>query len=126
MMRRMLKLGVLACAFAGLWLTVMPDALIAAPPSSKGTITGTVTRDGALAAGATVRLYGEGGIDYLAETTTDSAGNYRFRRVNAGDYSVVATNSDTSLVCHGSAPATVVGGQTTVVNVAMTCEVFPP
>jgi hypothetical protein len=108
-----------------MWLMANPDA-VAAPPNSKGTITGTVTRDGSPAAGATVRLYGEGGIDYLAETTTDSSGNYRFRRVRAGDYSVVATALSTNLTCHGSAPATVVGGQTTVVNVAMTCQVFPP
>src|SRR5262245_39765498 len=106
MTRRILELGVLACAIAGLCLAAIPDASIAAPPASKGTITGTVTKDGSPAAGATVRLYGEGAIDYLAETTSDSSGNYRFRRVNAGDYSVVATALSTNLTCHGSASAT--------------------
>jgi hypothetical protein len=110
----------------GIWFAVAPNASIAAPPASKGTITGTVTSNGEPFAGATVQLYGEGGIDWLKETTSDSNGNYSFKKVNPGEYSVVALALSTSLVCQGSAPATVVGGQTTVVNVEMTCEVFPP
>ena len=126
MSRRFLMLGVLTCALMGIWFAVSPDASIAAPPSSKGTITGTITSNGAPYAGATVQLYGQGGIDWLAETTSNSAGTYQFKKVNPGQYSVVALALSTSLTCHGSAPATVVAGQTTVVNVEMTCEVFPP
>jgi hypothetical protein len=125
MTRRILRLSVVACAFAALWMVVIPGASVAAPPSSKGTISGTATKDGAGFAGV-ARLRVSGTFGYIAQTTSDANGQFTFKKVNAGDYIVDVTSTATSLVCHGSAPVSVVGGQTAVVNVAVTCNILPP
>ena len=83
--------------------------------------------NGSPAAGATVQLYGGPGyIDYVAETVSDSNGTFRFRRINVGNYEVRAYRLGGGGACTGSAPVTVVNGQTTNVTVAMTCQIFPP
>ena len=98
----------------------------AAPPQ-RGDIAGLVTANGSPAAGATVQLFnGPGFIDYVAETTTNSAGEFRFRRIAVGNYNCVASRLALGMVCQGSAPVTVVNGQTTNVTIDMTCQVFPP
>lgn len=99
----------------------------AAPPPARGDISGLVLADGVPAPGSTVELYGGPGfIDYVAQTTTNSSGGFRFRRIAVGSYSVVANRLSQGRACTGSAPVTVVAGQTANVTVAMTCQVFPP
>ena len=93
----------------------------AAPPQ-RGDIAGLVTANGSPAAGATVQLFnGPGFIDYVAETTTDSSGNFRFRRIAVGNYSANASRLGLGMVCTGNAPVTVVNGQTTNVTINMNC-----
>ena len=98
-----------------------------APPPPRGDISGLVLANGAPAPGSTVQLYGGSPfIDYVAETTTNSAGTFRFRRIAAGNYEVRASRPPLGMACTGSAPVTVVAGQTANVTVEMTCQVFPP
>jgi hypothetical protein len=99
----------------------------AAPPPGRGDITGLVLADGAPAPGSTVQLYGGSGfIDYVAEATTNASGNFRFRRIAAGNYEVRAYRLAQGAACTGSAPVTVSAGQTANVTVEMTCQIFPP
>lgn len=98
----------------------------AAPPPGRGDITGLVLADGVPAAGATVQLFGGSGIDWVAETVTNSSGSFRFRRIAIGSYTVRASRLGGGGACTGSAPVTVVQGQTANVTVAMTCQIFPP
>lgn len=118
-------LSTLLLGLIGLSLFVSPSE--AAPPQ-RGDIVGLVLANGAPAAGATVQLYGGAGfIDYVAETTSDSAGNFRFRRIAAGSYSVSAYRLSQGQACSGNAPVTVVAGQTANVTVSMNCQgPFPP
>ena len=98
----------------------------AAPPPPRGDISGLVLADGVPAAGAIVQLYGGVGfIDYVAETVSDSSGHFRFRRIAAGSYSVVAYRLSPSQACTGNAPVTVVAGQTVNVTVSMSCQSIP-
>ena len=83
--------------------------------------------NGSPAAGAIVQLFGGVGfIDYVAQTTSDSSGSFRFRRIAAGSYSCVAQRLGSGMVCSGNAPVTVVAGQTASVTVNMSCQSFPP
>lgn len=116
-------LSTLLLCSIGLGLLVSPSA--AAPPA-RGDISGLVLADGAPAAGATVQLFGGPGfIDHVAETVSDSAGGFRFRRIAAGSYSVSAFRLTPTQACSGSAPVTVVAGQTATVTVSMTCQSNP-
>ncbi len=116
-------LSALLLSWIGLGLLVTPSE--AAPPQ-RGDIAGLVLADGAPAAGATVQLYGGSGfIDYVAETVSDSAGKFRFRRIAAGSYNVSAFRLTPTQACSGSAPVTVVAGQTANVTVNMTCQGLP-
>ena len=98
----------------------------AAPPPGRGDITGLVLADGVAAPGSTVQLFNGSGIDYVAETVTNSSGNFRFRKIAAGDYTVTASRFGGGAACSGNAPVTVVSGQTVNVTVSMTCQIFPP
>ena len=118
----------LVCTFlvSAIGLGLLAERGQAAPPP-RGDIAGLVLANGSPKAGATVSLYGGVGyIDWVAQTTSDSSGNFRFRRIAAGDYSVVAQSLGGGGACNGNTPATVVAGQTTNVVVEMTCVVFPP
>jgi hypothetical protein len=107
-------------------LVVLAERADAAPPG-RGDIAGLVLANGSPKAGAIVQLYnGPGYIDYVAETTSDSTGHFKFRKLLAGNYSCVAQSLSSGGICNGNAPATVVAGQTTNVTVEMTCVVFPP
>jgi hypothetical protein len=99
----------------------------AAPPPAQGEISGVVLAFGSPASGATVQLYGGPGFgNFVAQTKTGSNGTFRFRKVAPGDYEVRAFRFGGNGPCTGSAPATVVDGQTTNVTVSMTCNPLPP
>jgi hypothetical protein len=116
----------LSVLLLGLGLGLLARWGVAAPPQ-RGDIAGVVLAGGAPAAGATVQLFGGPGfIDHVAETVTNSAGEFRFRRIAVGSYSITASRFGQGQVCSGSAPVTVVNGQTTTVTVAMDCQSFPP
>ena len=123
-MRRSLPLLFLFALLFG-WIA-MPVSDAAQPPA-RGDIAGLVLANGAPAAGATVQLYGGSGfIDHVAETISGSNGTFRFRRIAAGNYEVRASRLAQGAACTGSAPVTVVAGQTANVTVEMTCQIFPP
>ena len=114
---------VLLCCLGLVLLAKKGDA----SPPQRGDIAGLVLANGSPAAGATVQLFGGPGfIDYVAQTTSDSAGQFRFRRIAVGSYSANASRLGTGMVCTGNAPVTVVNGQTTNVTVSMDCQSFPP
>ena len=107
------------------WLGSRPTE--AAAPPQTGEITGTVLAFGSPAAGATVTLYGGVGyIDWVAQTTTNSSGTFRLRRVPAGSYNLVANRFALGMICQGSQPVAVVAGLGTNVTVAMDCVAIPP
>ena len=84
------------------WFGLSPTE--AAAPPARGDITGLVLADGVPAPGSIVQLYGGSGIDYVAETVTNSSGNFRFRRVTVGIYTVNASRLGGGGACTGSAP----------------------
>jgi hypothetical protein len=121
-------LWILLCAFlaGSIGLGLLAARADAAPPP-RGDIAGLVLGNGSPKAGAIVQLFnGPGFIDYVAQTTSDSSGHFRFRKIAAGDYSVVAQSLSQGQVCTGNAPVTVIAGQTVNVTVEMNCVVFPP
>ena len=123
MRRSFLMLCAIVLVFG--WFGLNPSQ--AAPPPARGDISGVVLAFGSPAAGATVQLYGGPGyIDYVAETVTDSNGTFRFRRIAVGNYELRAFRFGGNGPCTGSAPVTVVNGQTTNVTVSMTCNPLPP
>ena len=126
-MRRSLLWIVFSAFLVGvLGFGVLAQRAEAAPPPG-GEISGLVLANGSPKAGAIVQLFGGVGyIDYVAQTTSDSAGRFRFRKIQPGNYSVVAQSLGGGGACTGNAPVTVVAGQTANVTVSMTCVVFPP
>ena len=114
---------VLSALLAGaIGLGLFSSRAVAAPPST-GDISGVVLAGGSPSAGATVTLSGGVGyIDWVAQTTTDSAGKFKLRRIAAGSYNANASKLSLSQVCFGNAPVTVVAGQTTNVTIEMTCQ----
>ncbi len=125
MQRSFLWLLASALLLGWMALGVLTPVGEAAPPST-GEITGTVLADGVPLGGAKVQLQNDSGGIAAPLATTNSSGQFRFRKVAAGNYSVSAAKFG-SPVCHGSAvPVTVTAGQTSNVTVNVTCEVFPP
>ena len=123
MRRSFLTLLVLVLCFG--WFSLHVSE--AAPPPERGDISGLVLANGSPSAGATVQLYGGAGyIDFVAETVTGSNGTFRFRRIDVGNYEVRAFKFGGGGPCTGSAPVTVVNGQTSNVTVSMTCQILPP
>lgn len=124
--RRILALrGVLGLSmFAFLGLSLQPAVSHAAPPNT-GSMSGVVLDQfGDPVGGATVQLYVSqpGFIDYFAQTTADSNGQFSFRRLPAGDYSVVGMRLTLIEICFGSTTATVAPRQNTDVTVNVTCQ----
>ncbi len=129
MYRTLIKSGFCLVLVALVGVAVSPSMSDAAPGggNQKGNIEGVVVdQNNDPVAGATVQLFADipGLIDYLAETTTDSDGEFRFRRLAPDDYSVVATLLTPSFACSGSASVTVVAKQTVNVTVTVTCQSF--
>jgi hypothetical protein len=121
-----LRLGAGALA-AFMVFALMPSAIEARPPggggggSKKGNILGeAVSPQLGPIGGATVLLFDGIAIDQIAETITDSDGNFQFRRLNAGQYSISVVSFDPP--CSGNATVNVVSGQTTVAVVGMNCQ----
>ena len=82
----------------------------------KGTIVGEVVGPSGPIAGATVLLFDELSIDQIAETVTDPAGNFQFRRLAAGSYSLTAVSWNPP--CSGSTSINLVPGQKIAVLIA--------
>jgi len=82
----------------------------------RGTIVGEVVGPSGPVGGATVMLFDGVAIDQVAETITDANGNFEFRRVAEGDYTLTAISL--SPPCAGSASVAVVARQTSVVVIA--------
>jgi hypothetical protein len=124
MQRKIVTIGLCALFVGMVGLLALPGLSSAAPMKGpqNGTIEGVVVdENGAPVAFATVQLFADipGIIDYLAETTADEDGKFKFKRVAAGDYTVVALFLTPGLVLIGNAPVTVVAKQTTQVTVVV-------
>ena len=124
-----LRFGLLASVLACVALVLAQPQLALARPGSAGpkigSLVGVVSFDDGLpGGGVTVQLFRPGSIDfdYFAQTTTGSDGSYRFRRLPADDYSVLATFLTPEFACVGNTSATVAAGETTSANVTLKCN----
>jgi hypothetical protein len=109
-----------------LTLFIASDGLLAGPPGGPGggggggpktgTIVGEVVGASGPIAGATVMLFDGVAIDQVAETVSDANGNFQFKKVREGTYTVTAISFDPP--CSGSSTVTVVAKKQVVVIVA--------
>lgn len=133
-MQRLTRLAVLALALAAMATFGSTVTVQAAPPAgggggggAKGNLAGVVVTDsGEPVPGATVLLFSDqpGAIDQVAEDITDGDGEFLFKKLPAGDYSItvlVLTIGGPLDGCGGSGSATVVKRETTEVTIVVDC-----
>ena len=113
-----LPLAVLALSLAA--LVSLVDIARAAPPGGgppkKGDIVVEVVGPDGPVGGATVLLFDGVAIDQVDETVTDANGNFQFRRVAEGDYTLTAISWNPP--CTGNASVTVQAKKQVVVVIA--------
>ena len=120
MFRKLALIGLLFLVVGMIGLAVSDAAPLKSPKT--GTIVGLVLDElGDPVAGATVQLYANfpGYIDWVAQTTSGGDGKFSFKRVGPGDYTINAHILSPGFILMGTAPVTVVAGQTASVTVVV-------
>ena len=102
-------------------LTSLSDAAPLKNPKT-GNIEGVVVDEfGDPVGGATVQLYANfpGYIDWVSQTTSNGDGTFTFKRMGPGNYTINAHILSPGFILMGTAPVTVVAGQTAQVTVVV-------
>ncbi|MHC5211696.1 MAG: carboxypeptidase-like regulatory domain-containing protein [Planctomycetota bacterium] len=126
MLRRSVGRTLSVAVLSLLTLLLASHGLFASPPGGPpgggggktGTIVGEVVGASGPVAGATVMLFDGVAIDQVAETFSDANGNFQFKKVRTGTYTVTAISFNPP--CSGSTTVSVAPKK--IVAVVVACQ----